>query len=63
MPAEYLEQLEVGGKLVMPVGDQYQQTLLRIIRQSDGTFKREQLMGCRFVPLIGEHGWQSDAVE
>jgi len=57
VPDEYLKQLEIGGVLVMPVGDKDQQTLLRIVRQEDGSFKREQLMGCRFVPLIGKQGW------
>ena len=60
VPVEYLEQLAVGGKLVLPVGDQQQQILLRIVKQADGSFQREQLMGCRFVPLIGEQGWLSD---
>ncbi len=60
VPAEYLEQLAIGGKLVLPVGDQQQQILLRVVKQADGSFQREQLMGCRFVPLIGEHGWRSD---
>ena len=59
VPTEYLEQLEIGGKLVLPVGDQEQQILIRITRQDDGRYKREQLMGCRFVPLIGEQGWQA----
>lgn len=63
VPTEYLAQLEVGGKLVLPVGDKDQQVLLRISRQKDGHYKREQLMGCRFVPLIGEHGWQLDSVK
>ncbi|HEY5672627.1 MAG TPA: protein-L-isoaspartate(D-aspartate) O-methyltransferase [Malonomonas sp.] len=62
VPLEYLDQLEVGGKLVLPVGDQNQQILLRIIKQENGSFKREQLMGCRFVPLIGAQGWRSDQV-
>ncbi|MDX2480663.1 MAG: protein-L-isoaspartate O-methyltransferase, partial [Desulfuromusa sp.] len=62
VPAKYLEQLDVGGKLVLPVGDQNQQILTRITRQEDGRFKREQLMGCRFVPLIGEQGWQFETV-
>jgi protein-L-isoaspartate(D-aspartate) O-methyltransferase len=62
VPTKYLEQLEVGGKLVLPVGDQDQQILTRIIRLEDGRFKREQLMGCRFVPLIGEQGWQAETV-
>lgn len=59
VPQEYLQQLEIGGKLVLPVGDREQQILLRVIRQEDGSFKREQLMGCRFVPLIGEQGWST----
>ncbi len=57
VPEEYLEQLEVGGKLVIPVGDRENQDLLRITCLSDGQFKREDLMGCRFVPLIGKQGW------
>ena len=60
VPTEYLEQLEVGGTLIMPVGDKNQQNLLRIVHQSDGSFKREELLVCRFVPLIGEQGWQDD---
>lgn len=58
VPQEYLEQLEIGGKLVIPVGDREEQTLLRIIRFSEDQYKREHLMGCRFVPLIGEQGWK-----
>ncbi|MDA3903715.1 MAG: protein-L-isoaspartate(D-aspartate) O-methyltransferase [Desulfuromusa sp.] len=62
VPTRYLEQLDIGGKLVLPVGDQDQQILTRITRQEDGRFKREKLMGCRFVPLIGEQGWQLETV-
>jgi protein-L-isoaspartate(D-aspartate) O-methyltransferase len=63
VPLEYLEQLEIGGKLVLPVGDQDQQVLLRIIKLENGSFKREQLMGCRFVPLIGAQGWRTDPAD
>ncbi|MDX2495446.1 MAG: protein-L-isoaspartate(D-aspartate) O-methyltransferase [Desulfuromusa sp.] len=63
VPAKYLEQLEIGGKLVLPVGDQSQQILMRIIRKDKDIFEREQLMGCRFVPLIGEQGWQAESVD
>jgi len=59
-PMEFLQQLAVGGKLVLPVGDRQEQMLLRVTRMKDGNFKREQLMGCRFVPLIGEQGWKTD---
>jgi protein-L-isoaspartate(D-aspartate) O-methyltransferase len=62
VPTRFLDQLEIGGKLVLPVGDQEQQILTRITRQQDGRFQREQLMGCRFVPLIGEQGWQLEAI-
>jgi len=60
IPSEYLNQLAVGGKLVIPVGDREQQTLIRVTCQSDGSFRREQMMGCHFVPLIGEQGWKND---
>lgn len=58
VPVKYLEQLEVNGRLVMPVGDRETQTLVRVTKTVDG-FAREQLMGCRFVPLIGQDGWHS----
>lgn len=58
IPGEYLDQLEVGGRLVLPVGDRQQQILMRVTRLADGGFRHEQLMGCRFVPLIGAQGWQ-----
>jgi protein-L-isoaspartate(D-aspartate) O-methyltransferase len=60
VPREYLDQLGVGGHLVLPVGDRNQQILMRVTKKEDGSFRREQLMGCRFVPLIGEQGWLSD---
>ncbi|OEU76090.1 MAG: protein-L-isoaspartate O-methyltransferase [Desulfuromonadales bacterium C00003093] len=60
IPNEYLAQLETGGRLVLPVGDRHQQILMRVTRLEDGSLKREQLMGCRFVPLIGEQAWKAD---
>ncbi len=62
VPEKYLEQLDIGGRLVLPIGDQEQQILMRIVRKDKDRFEREQLMGCRFVPLIGEQGWQTDTV-
>lgn len=54
-----IEQLTIGGKLVIPVGDRYSQTLVKITRLSENTedIKKEELGGCRFVNLIGAHGW------
>jgi len=57
VPQKYLDQLDIGGRLVLPVGDQKQQTLVRITRKGQDNFEKEQMMGCRFVPLIGEQGW------
>ncbi len=61
IPQKYLDQLEIGGRLVLPVGDQKQQVLIRITRRAEDHFEQEQMMGCRFVPLIGEQGWQASS--
>lgn len=60
IPETLKGQLAVGGKLVIPVGSQSTQTLLRITRLSEDKddIKIEDLGGCRFVDLIGEHGWK-----
>lgn len=60
VPTDFLEQLAVGAPLIAPVGPRDQQKLLRLIRMEDGSFSREELMDCRFVPLIGEKGWLND---
>ena len=45
-----------GARLAAPVGDRRLQTLARVTRRGD-EFIRQELGGCRFVDLIGEHGW------
>jgi protein-L-isoaspartate(D-aspartate) O-methyltransferase len=60
VPREYLLQLVVGGRLVIPVGDRDSQVLMRITRTGESEYKEERLLGCRFVPLIGSHGWQDE---
>ena len=60
VPQGYLDQLPVGGRLVIPVGDLTNQMLMRITRMSETEFKEEQLLGCRFVPLVGNHGWREE---
>lgn len=47
-----------GGRLVVPVGDRFLQELIRITRTGDD-FRSEKLLACRFVPLLGEEGWES----
>jgi len=60
VPRDYLDQLAVGGRLVIPVGDRMSQVLMRITRTTEHEFKEEQLLGCRFVPLVGNHGWRDE---
>jgi protein-L-isoaspartate(D-aspartate) O-methyltransferase len=57
VPEPLLDQLAPGGRLVGPFGERDEQALLRITRRPDGEFEREQLGRCRFVDLVGEHGW------
>lgn len=58
IPATYLKQLAVGGRLVIPVGDRNSQILKRVTRLSSGDLRTERLMDCRFVPLVGDKGWE-----
>ena len=57
IPQPLVQQLKIGGKLVMPLGeDQKRQELIRVTR-TDAAFNIENFGPCAFVPLIGEHGW------
>ena len=61
VPEALLDQLAVGGRLVIPVGeDRDLQTLVRVTRHADGRLEREDLGDVRFVPLIGVQGWRSE---
>ena len=57
IPETLVDQLKVGGRLVIPVGGDYHQTLYKMTRVSKGT-KEERITGCVFVPLIGAYGWE-----
>jgi protein-L-isoaspartate(D-aspartate) O-methyltransferase len=58
IPRPLVDQLAVGGRLILPVGDEDVQTLIRLRRVEDGTIEREDLGDCRFVKLVGRHGWE-----
>ncbi len=60
VPDSLRQQLAIGGRLVIPVGDRGLQVLHRITRRSESRFDDEALLDCRFVPLIGAHGWSGD---
>jgi protein-L-isoaspartate(D-aspartate) O-methyltransferase len=57
VPEPLVEQLTVGGRLVIPVGNRFSQTLLKIVKDEDGVHQVD-LGGCRFVKLVGDHGWK-----
>ena len=56
LPDALIEQLDEGGRLIIPVGDEHLQELKRIIRVRDEV-REESLGGCRFVKLIGRNAW------
>ena len=56
-PRPLLDQLAVGGRLVIPIGDEQSQTLTRLVRTRT-SFKKEQLGECKFVKLLGKYGWR-----
>ena len=57
VPEPLVDQLGPDARLVIPVGGSWLQELVAIEREDGGARKRH-ICGCRFVPLIGEHGWE-----
>jgi protein-L-isoaspartate(D-aspartate) O-methyltransferase len=58
VPAPLVEQLEPGGRLVLPIGSRLEQVITLIRRTADG-YDRELIEPAVFVPLLGEHGFGS----
>lgn len=59
-PKTFLDQLKIGGRLVIPVGNESNQNLMLYTREADqNSFRKEDFGGCRFVKLIGEHSWKN----
>jgi protein-L-isoaspartate(D-aspartate) O-methyltransferase len=56
-PRPLLDQLAIGGRLVLPHGDTRSQHLARILRRGEDSFVEESLGEVRFVPLVGAEGW------
>jgi len=58
VPRALLDQLAIGGILIMPVGEPNAvQQLVKVVRRGEDDFREEDLGLVRFVPLIGAHGW------
>jgi protein-L-isoaspartate(D-aspartate) O-methyltransferase len=64
VPESLKEQLKIGGRLVIPVGtDQRAQEMVRVTRISQDEYRSEDIADVRFVPLIGEQGWEDTKAE
>jgi len=59
IPKNLLNQLKIGGILVIPVGDASVQKMMRVVRVDHDEFTREEFHNFKFVPLLGKSGWNS----
>lgn len=57
IPSTLIDQLKVGGRLIIPVGDQESQTMLRLTRKAGNQIVKEEFNQFAFVPLRGKDGW------
>ncbi len=57
IPRPLVEQLKPGGSLVLPIGEEEIQSLVRL-RKTERKLDEDYLGECRFVKLIGTHGWE-----
>ena len=61
LPLELIDQLAVGGRLVVPVGGKDAQELMKVSKTREG-YSVHTLASCRFVPLIGEGAWPAEEI-
>lgn len=59
LPKELLEQLDSGGRMVIPVGSASEQELMKVVKSNDG-YAIKTLGPCRFVPLVGKGAWPEE---
>lgn len=57
IPFPLVNQLTLGGRMVLPVGGRLTQDMVKLFKDEDG-IHQTMLGGCRFVKLVGEHGWE-----
>ena len=58
IPEALIKHLAAGGRMVIPVGNQFSQDLIKV-NKNNGGIQTTSLGGCRFVKLLGEHGWST----
>jgi protein-L-isoaspartate(D-aspartate) O-methyltransferase len=59
VPDALIQQLKVGGILVIPVGDRQRQTMVKITKKTSKEILKEEFEGFAFVPLLGKDGWKN----
>ena len=59
VPNALIDQLKIGGMLVIPVGNAKVQKMLRLTKVAEKKIRKEEFTDFRFVPLLGEDGWKS----
>ncbi|MFW5898823.1 MAG: protein-L-isoaspartate O-methyltransferase [Candidatus Saliniplasma sp.] len=57
IPPPLLDQLKVGGKMLIPVGGSFYQNLILAVKTDKNKIKKKDLGGVLFVPLKGEYGY------
>lgn len=63
IPPPLKEQLAISGIMVIPIGERYNQVLLRVKRKDPEIFDVDELFECAFVPLIGAYGFHSETFD
>jgi protein-L-isoaspartate(D-aspartate) O-methyltransferase len=58
IPDELLEQLDIGGRIIIPVGTLQSQRLVKVVRRKK-IIERHEMIGCSFVPLVGDRAWSN----
>lgn len=57
VPNTLVNQLKIGGRLIIPVGDGKSQSMIKIVRTSQNKISKKTYENFSFVPLLGEKGW------
>jgi len=57
VPKPLIDQLADNGRMIIPIGDRYTQELIKVTKKGEN-LEQDSLGGCRFVNLIGIHGWK-----